>query len=254
MHQPTLRVLQILEAVSNDSREKRLSEISRDLNIPKSTLLPILQTLCQQRYLTQDDVGRYQPGTALFTLSAGFSDSFPILKYVHHQLELLVNTLGETCYFGILDGNEVLYLDKVDSRQPIRMLTSIGRRLPAYATGIGKALLIGKTPDQLRELYPDGLTPLTEKTLTNPDQLHAQLLRAAYDGYTWEIEESTPHVRCFAVPIRKSGKIVAAISVSIPLFRFAYDQKDVIIHTLMDAASAMGKTIENTNAHFGDTF
>jgi len=254
MHQPTLRVLQILEAVTADGKEKRLSEFSRDLNIPKSTLLPILQTLCRQRYLVQDDVGRYQPGTALFSLGAGFSDCFPVLKYVHQQLELLVNALGETCYFGILDGSDVLYLDKVDSSQPLRMLTNIGKKLPAYATGIGKALLIGKSAEELKALYPDGFTPLTDKTITDPEILHAQLIRGEFDGYTWEIEESTPHVRCFAVPIRKFGKIVAAISVSIPLFRFQHEQKDTIIHTLLDTASAMSKTIENTNAHFGETF
>ena len=254
MHQPTLRVLQILEAVTADGKEKRLSEFSRDLNIPKSTLLPILQTLCRQRYLVQDDVGRYQPGTALFSLGAGFSDCFPVLKYVHQQLELLVNALGETCYFGILDGSDVLYLDKVDSSQPLRMLTSIGRKLPAYATGIGKALLIGKNIDQLSALYPNGLAPLTENTITDPEILHTQLIRAEFDGYTWEIEESTPHVRCFAVPIRKYGQIVAAISVSIPLFRFQPEQRDSIVNALLDAASVIGKTVENTNAHFGESF
>ena len=254
MHQPTLRVLQILETVASTNKEIRLSEFSRRLDIPKSTLLPILQTLCQQRYLVQDDVGRYQAGTALFSLGAGFSDSFPILKYVHQQLEFLVNTLGETCYFGILDGNCVLYLDKVDSPQPLRMLTSIGKKLPAYSTGIGKALLIGKTEDQLRQLYPEGLQPLTDRTITDFRQLADQLNQAMTDGYAWEIEESTPHVRCFAVPVWKFGKAVAAVSVSIPLFRYSEQNRDKLICALQDTVSSLSKTIENTNAHLGESF
>lgn len=254
MHQPTLRVLQILETIASTGKEIRLSEFSRLLDIPKSTLLPILQTLCQQRYLVQDDVGRYQAGTALLSLGAGFSDSFPILKYVHQQLEVLVNTLGETCYFGILDGNSVLYLDKVDSPQPLRMLTSIGKKLPAYATGIGKALLSGKTELQLHQLYPDGLQPLTDNTITDFQILAAQLRQAIADGYTWEIEESTPHVRCFAVPVWKFGKPVAAVSVSIPLFRYCESNREKIIYTLQETASSLSQTIENTNAHLGESF
>lgn len=253
MHQPTMRVLQILELIAKNGKEKRLSDISRELGIPKSTLLPILQTLCHEHYLSQDDVGRYQAGTALFSLSAGISDSFPILKYIHAQLESLVRTIGETCYFGIPDGGDVLYLDKVDSPQPLRMLTSIGHKLPAYATGIGKALLTGMSEDDLMAIYPDGLKPLTQKTITDPSILAEQLGQAVIDGFTWEIEESTPHVRCFAVPVRKYGQIIAAISVSIPIFRYQQESKSAILHSLKSTAAGLGVTFENTNAHFGNT-
>jgi len=254
MHQPTLRVLRILELVTGSSKGLRLSEFSRELDIPKSTLLPILQTLCAQRYLTQDDAGRYVPGTALFTIGAGFSRSFPVLEYVHGQLQQLVNILDETCYFGTLDGGSVLYLDKVDSTQPLRMLTSIGHKLPAYATGIGKSLLMELSDEELTQLYPDGLKPLTQHTITDISALRQQLLSARLDGYTWEIEESTQHARCFAVPIRKFNKIVAAISVTIPLFRFAESERETVIRSLQETANQIGRTFEDTNAHFGDSF
>ena len=254
MHQPTLRVLRILVLVAGNEKSLRLSDFSRELNIPKSTLLPILQTLCAERYLSQDDAGRYTPGNALFSISVGFSNSFPVLKYVHEQLSALVGILDETCYFGTLDNGSVLYLDKVDSTQPLRMLTSIGHRLPAYATGIGKSLLMDKTEAELSEIYPDGLSALTDQTVKDIPSLYHQLTQARLEGYTWEIEESTKHVRCFAAPIRKHGNIVAAISVTVPLFRYDPQSMPQLIRTLQTTAAQIGRTFEETNAHFGDSF
>lgn len=254
MHQPTLRVLQVLQSIASEGNGKRLTDLSRELDIPKSTLLPILQTLCAQQYLTQDESGRYGAGTSLFSLGAAFAGKFPILPYVHQVLESLVQQLGETCYFGVLDGGHVLYLEKADSPQPLRMLTTVGRRLPAYATGIGKALLMETDPIQLTRLYPEPLVPLTEHTITDLTQLSIQLRLARLDGYAWESEESTPHVRCFAVPIRKHGVIIAAISVTIPLFRYDEGQKELILEKLKAASKQIQLTIEQTNAHFTDIF
>lgn len=254
MHQPTLRVLQVLEQVARDGSGQRLADLSCVLQIPKSTLLPILQTLCQHKYLSQDDLGRYLPGTSLFSLGTAFSDGFPVLQYIREQLQLLVDELGETCFFGVLDEGLVLYLEKVESTQPLRMLTSVGRRLPAYATGIGKALLCDLDEAQLRQLYPTGLAPLTEHTITDVSQLHQQLLQVRQEGYAWESEESTPHVRCFAVPVRKHGVTVAAVSVTIPLFRYQEEDRPRILSTIQAVAAQMGTTLEQTNAHFGDLF
>ena len=254
MHQPTLRVLQILELIASDSGGRRLADLSRDLQIAKSTLVPILQTLCQQHYLSQNEAGQYQAGTALFRMGAAFAGKFPVLEYVHSQLETLVAQLGETCYFGVLDDGHVLYLEKADSPQPLRMLTAVGRRLPAYATGIGKALLSDLPEETVRRLYANGLEPLTEHTVTDMAALIAQLAQTRRNGYAWEVEESTPHVRCFAVPVRKFGTIVAAVSISIPLFRYEEGQRAQIISQLQAAAAQMQKTFEQTDAHFTDIF
>ena len=254
MHQPTLRVLQVLQRISQDGSGLRLADLSCDLDIPKSTLLPIMQTLVQNKYLSQDDMGRYLPGTSLFVLGTAFSGSFPVLRFVQEQLQQLVKDLDETCYFGVLEAGQVLYLEKAESSQPLRMLTATGRRLPAYATGIGKALLCDLDAQQLQQLYPNGLSPLTEHTVTDFDALQAQLMEARLENCAWECEESTPHVRCFAVPVRKHGAIVAAISVTIPLFRYQEENRSQIIRTIQTAAAQMSTVFEQTNAHFGDLF
>lgn len=254
MHQPTERVLRVLNLITESGGGKRLVDFSRELGIPKSTLLPILLTLCQRRYLYQDDVGRYYADAALFSLGAAFSGCFPVLGYIHGELEKLVQSLEETCYFGVLEDGMVLYLEKVESPQPLRMLTAAGRKLPAYATSLGKMLLAGKTEEELRALYPQGLAPLTEYTVTDFGVLAQQTAQALVNGYGWELEESTRHIRCFAVPVYKRGKIIAAISVAIPLFRYEQGQDEKILQTLRAAADQISRTIEDTDAHFGDVF
>lgn len=254
MHQPTERVLGVLKLITDSGGGKRLADFSRELGIPKSTLLPILLTLCKRRYLYQDDSGKYYADTALFTLGTTFAGCFPVLGYVQKELDDLVEKLGETCYFGVLQDGMVLYLDKVESPHPLRMLTSAGRQLPAYATGNGKALLAGKSRQELEEMYPGGLVPLTEFTVTDFGELEKQTRAILKDGYAWEVEESTRHIRCFAVPIRKHGKVIAAISVAIPLFRYEEASKEQIIQILQATAAQVGRTIEQTDAHFGDIF
>ena len=148
----------------------------------------------------------------------------------------------------------MLYLDKVESPQPLRMLTSTGRKLPAYATSIGKALLLQKSYEDLCQMYPAELVPLTSRTIKELSVLYAQLQESLRNGYTWEVEESTEHIRCFAVPILKNDKIIASISVAIPLFRYRDKDQQQYISTLQKHAKQISKVFEQTDAHFGEIF
>lgn len=246
MHKPTLRVLQILELLSTAGQPMRLADISRTLDIPKSTLLPILQTMTQSRYLTRDSSDRYSLGIAMVGAAAAAGKLHSPAKCIKACLKELVEEFSETCYYGVLEGNRVLYLEKVDSPQPLRMLTAIGHRLPAYATGLGKALLTDHTLSQLEQLYPEGLTPLTEHTIRDIPSLALQLRQAKEDGYAWEIEESTDHIRCFAVPVRKNQKIVGAVSMAIPLFRYREEVREAIISALLSTANRLGTLLQQT--------
>lgn len=244
MHKPTQRVLQILELLGTEDKPLRLAQISRALDIPKSTLLPILQTMTQSQYLAKDGADCYCLGVALHSAAAAAGRRYSPAKWIKACLRELVEEFQETCYYGVLDGSRVLYLEKVESPQPLGMLTTIGHRLPAYATGIGKALLTDHGPGQLKELYPDGLAPLTEKTVSNIQALSWQLEEAKKDGYAWEIEESTDHIRCFAVPVRIQGKITGAISMAIPLFRYQEEKKEEIIAALQKNAAYLGNLLQ----------
>ena len=236
MHNPTLRVLQVLELLCKSGGPLRLSDISRELDIPKSTLLPILQTMAQQRYVEKDHSERYTPGFALLDICAAAKSVFSPEEHIKSNLKNLVEAFEETCYYGVLEEGKVLYLEKIDSPQPLRMLTAIGHRLPAYATGIGKALLMDKSFEQLKALYGDKLPPLTANTLKDVKSLYRQLQQAGELGFTWEAEESTEHIRCFAVPVRKDGEITGAVSIAIPVFRYKPEKQQDIINALKNTA------------------
>ena len=244
MHKPTLRVLQILELLSGAGEPQRLADISRTLDIPKSTLLPILQTMTENRYLARDASDRYCLGMAILGAAAAAGKLHGPAKCIKACLKELVEEFDETCYYGVLDGNQVLYVEKMESRQPLRMLTAIGHKLPAYATGIGKALLTDHTRPQLEAMYPKGLTPLTKKTVGDFSALAAQLAQAKADGYAWEIEESTEHIRCFAVPVRKNGSIIGAVSMAIPLFRYRQEKQKEIVAALQSTAHRLGELLQ----------
>lgn len=246
VHNPTMRVLQILSLVSGSSQGMRLSDISRILDIPKSTLLPILQTMVQSRYLFKDETDRYSPGIAMTAMSASSGNELSSTQQIRRCLEQLVDRFRETCYFGVLEKGQVFYLEKVESPNPLRMLTSTGHRLPAYATGLGKALLLDKTETEIRKLYPEGLRPLTENTVADIPSLMKQLEEAKFGGYTWEVQESTEHIRCFGVPVRIRGKIEGAISIAIPLFRYDPAEKEALVQALQESAKILEMILQKT--------
>lgn len=236
MHNPTLRVLEVLNLLCGKPEPMRLSQISRELNMPKSTLVPILQTLVSEQYISKDTSEQYYPGYALLKLGAAAGSVHSASGQIREELEKLAKQYDETCYYGVPEDGWVRYVEKVDSTQPLRMLTTIGHRLPAYATGIGKALLIDKTPEQLWQLYPDGLKPMTEHTVADMETLCRQLQKARELGYAWEVEESTEHIRCFGVPVRKNGETVGAVSIAVPVFRYREDRKSAIVSALQETA------------------
>ena len=245
MHKPTERVLRIIEKTLASEKGVRLSEYSKELEIPKGTLFPILSELCERGYLKKNnDV--FFVGTELYALSSMLYGSFSPRSFIREELRSLSVKFKETCYFGVLDGGNVHYLDKADSPNPLRMLTSVGQRLPAYATGVGKALLLNLSESEIRNLYSEGLKPLTPNTITDIDRLTEELKCARDVGYVTEIEESTEYIRCVGVPVMKDKKCIGALSVAIPVFRYNEDLLNMYVSLLKASASRISSMIKKT--------
>ena len=233
LHKPTLRALSVLELVSSSEHKYTLSEISRTLNIPISTLSPILYTLREQKYLGFDEEAQsYYLGMRLFEIGSRIQGSSTYQKIINIMSDV-VDACGETCHFGILDRGDVLYLAKVDAKQPIRLFSTIGKRLPAYGTAIGKALLKGYSLEDLKQLYPEGLKPLTTNTITDFQKLYDQI--HGNDILLYENEESNESIRCIAVPIYRNGTVVAACSVAVPIYRYSREKQSDIETALKTA-------------------
>ncbi|WP_158096441.1 IclR family transcriptional regulator [Allofournierella sp. CML151] len=238
-HRSTSRVLDILELVSSEGTDGfTLSEIASRLNAPKSSLFPIIHTLHARRFLELNPAtGRYCIGLAAFTVGVVFSNKHTLLEHIHNEMRQVTEGCGEICQMGVADRGKVLYVAKVESPNAIRLISSVGKRLPLYSTSLGKALLMCWSDDQIRALYPDSshMPAITANTVTDPDTLIEQLHQMRKAGYASECGESDENIRCVAVPLVANGQVMAALSVSAPLFRFDEERQALALEKLFCA-------------------
>lgn len=247
-----MRVLNLLEIISRNPHRYTLSDLSVNLSIPKSTLSPILRTLLEKNYLSADSMHRYSIGLAAGKLGQEFIEQVPFPGEAEKILSAITAACKEACHFGILSGGDILYLRKINSPQPIRMISSVGATLPAYSTAVGKALLMDLTYEELRSIYPEGLQAVTENTITDLDVLYRELVNARKEGFTYEIEESNAFIRCIGTPVRKNGKCAAAISVAVPTFRYNEEKADQIRSLLKSSSENLGNLLSVMDIHLED--
>lgn len=248
LHKPTMRVISVLDVIAHNSGKFTLSEISQQLSIPVSTLFPIVRTLRESQYITLDAASQtYSLGLKLFEIGSRFIQDSWGYDHIVEAMKTIVEQCGEATHFAVLDQGNVLYLAKVDSTLPIRMYAAPGRRLPAYGTAVGKALLRDYTRQELEAVYPEGLKPLTANTITSFALLYEQLQKIKTDGFAYEIEESTESVRCIAVPILRGGRVAAALSVAIPVFRYSEEKARLIERALLEAARHVANLVVYMN-------
>lgn len=233
-HRSTQRALDILVLLSQGEKPAySLAEIAVELEAPKSSLLPILQTLAMNDFLNYHAASAsYSMGIKAFETGMSFLRSNNAFANIQTELQKIVNICSETCNVAQLNGNEVCCLFKVDSPEPIRMFSAPGKRMPAHATALGKALLSEKSMDDLKQLFPDGLKKVTDNTITDIDILYEQLQEIKRTGVAHECEEIQPMIRCIAVPVKISNYPAYAISISLPVFRYTEEKEALIMDTL----------------------
>lgn len=235
-HRSTSRVLDILELLAQTRTGCTMAEISRHLQAPKSSLFPILHTMVDRGYLRLDGASQcYLIGQQAFLTGSAYENTKPVYDYINGLMEGIVRECQETCHLGILTEGSILYIAKKESPNPIMLRSHIGQRLPAYCTGIGKALLSGHNRKEIAALYPGPLERYTENTLTDREDLLQELQEARQNGFAYEHSELTEGVCCVAVPLCSRGKVIAALSVSVPEFR-ATDEALSRIKELLSAS------------------
>lgn len=211
----------VLKAFTPHRREWGVSDLARELDIAKSTAHRLLATLTDESLLEQDPrTGRYRLGLAAFDMAAA-AQSSDLHEAVLSPMTELRNRTGETVQVAVLDGREVVYVERLDSPNTLRLFMEIGRRNSAHSTGCGKALLAFAPPDQLDRLL-DGwrLDAKTPHTITTAGHLRADLAEVRQRGYAVNRGESEVGVISIAAPIRDaSTRCVAAISVAGPAER-----------------------------------
>jgi DNA-binding IclR family transcriptional regulator len=212
--------IRIVNCLSLDGRALGISEIADSLGMNVSTVHHIAATLCAEGVLMQNRSRKYRLGSKVLEWGGSAMQQQEAIPVAAPHMRHLAQTMNETCHLALLDGCEVVYIAKIESKQSVRIATSIGSRKEAYCTALGKALLAFQPPAALEGLARAGLAPRTPSTITSMERLASELRRVRREGYAVDDEEYEEGLFCVAAPIYDyTGQVALALSLSGPSFR-----------------------------------
>jgi IclR family KDG regulon transcriptional repressor len=217
-----------LDVLNLFKEHERLSftEILDALKYNKSTLFRVLHTLEQNKYLARDKHGRYELGMSVFILGNQVSQANKLKKVAYPYLKELSQRNNQTIHLNILDGLDVVVLDKFDPPNNIKMMSRIGGVVPAHCTGQGKTLLAYSDRSLVEMIInKHGMTRYTPNTIMTLDGLFQELQQIRERGYSVDRAEHEKHICCVSVPILNSdNRIEAAISMTGLTMEYPDDQ------------------------------
>ncbi|HEV2376293.1 MAG TPA: IclR family transcriptional regulator [Streptosporangiaceae bacterium] len=235
-----VRTIELLEFFGRTQTKRSLGEIHARLNYPKSSLYVLLQTLIQLGWVETDQTGLlYGLGARALLVGSAYLDGDEMVKLAGAAMDRLARETTETVHLARLDRTDVVYLASRESEHYLRPFSRVGRRLPAHSTALGKALLAERSDDELRELLPEQLEALTERTCTSRDALLEDLASTRRRGYATEREENTLGLSCFGVALRTRTPPTDALSCSIPVARLNPARAKSIAASLRAARDAI---------------
>jgi IclR family transcriptional regulator, KDG regulon repressor len=233
------KAIDILRLFTYESPELSLSEISGHIDLHKSSILRTLATLMESGMIEKErETGKYRLGLFVLELAGRVLHRYDFREQARPFLQHLADKTGEIVHLSILDGPEIVYLDKRGLEQPLTVATRIWDRHPAHCSAMGKALLSGLARDEVIEILGNGpYEKMTPHTVTDPEILLEILEWVRKDGYAVDYEEAFPGIRCVAAPIEgREGEILAAISVTVPKTRMDEERTMELCHLMKDTA------------------
>jgi len=241
----TLRAVGVLEALVAAERPASLAELTATSRLPKPTLYRMLAMLEAANLVAREPgARRYAPGPRLAALGRNVMLNGSLRTERRVILARLVEEIGETCNFTMLDGGAVVYLERVEAAWPLRMILSSGSRVPLHCTASGK-LLLALLPKAARARLTAqlSLTRYTAATITDPRRLAVELARIRAQRYATDNEEFHAGLVCVAVPVADAGKrVCAAVAVHAPVSRMPLRRALEHLPGLRRAAGAMATT------------
>jgi len=240
------KTFSILEILFQHGSAMNMTEISEKLGFYPSTTHRILDTLKHWGYVEQDShTQKYQLGLKVLELGMAKFHQIDLVREAIPYLKELVNQCNETVHLGVLEEGEVLYIAKEESSQTIRMCSYVGKRAPLYCTALGKVLLAYLPAEERKKILCKKVLPrLTEKTITDKSELEKELDKVKKQGFALDREENEKDVRCISAPIKNyQGKIIAAISVSGPVYRIDINKQNHLKEALLQISKKISKRL-----------
>lgn len=246
-----LKPLGLLEAVAGAPHPATLAELSASMNVPKPTMHRWLGSLETAGLVQRTPDGRrYELAARASKLALSILSNKPAGAVRHEILKRVVQKVGESCNLTVLDGTEVNYLDRVESKWPLRITFQQGSKVPAYCSASGKLFLALLQPAKrdliLRDLK---LEPQTANTIVDKPVLLNELREIRQQGYALDREEYLAGLICLAVPIfQKKGRLracVAALAIQAPVTRLSHPESLTRLPVLQEAAEALAATLND---------
>lgn len=241
MVQSVERAFSILHAISG--RSEGLTAIAGRVQLPKSTVSRMLSTLEEVGAVERLDGPRWRVGPSVASLAGTAAPERSLVAAARPHLRALVEDLGEAAGLSLPDGYEILYVDQVESVQPVQVRDWTGTRAPLHSVPSGLVLLADWPAEALEAYVAHGLARLTPRTIHTAAALRARLAEALAEGAAWGREEFAEGITSVAAPVRNAaGRPVAAIHVHGPSYRFPTSgREDEIAARVIDAAEAVGR-------------
>jgi beta-ketoadipate pathway transcriptional regulators, PcaR/PcaU/PobR family len=209
------RVFAVIKAFDEDHPEMTLADIARITGLDRGAARRFLLTLVDLGYVAQN--GRmFSLRPRILELGYAYLSSLSLPEIALPVMEDLVRRVGESCALSVLDDTDVVFVARVPTRRFLSVSINVGARFPAHTSSMGRVLLAGQ-PDDWLDRYLETVSPehLTDKTVTDPQELRRTLMQVREQGWALLDQELAEGVRSLAVPLRdKSGKVVAALNVS----------------------------------------
>ena len=238
------RALDILELLAVEKKGLGVTEIGHRTGLHKSTVHRLLSALGERGYIEKNaDYGTYQLGMNVVEISSIHLNSIELKTEAAPYLRTLASESTQPVHLATLVGDEVIYIEKVETVNTIRMYSQIGKRVPIHCSAVGKALMTGLLDTEIKaRLSNKGLENYTANTLTDAQEILAQVRKARNTGWTVDDEEHEAGIRCIAAPIYDyRGKVIAAVSTSGPLTIISHDKDEEISQYVQKAAKGISK-------------
>ena len=235
--------LLILEALARSPAGRGVSELSRELDLTKSNTFRLLQTLSALGYVRNSDARLYSATMKVWQIGQAVVENLPLAEIAAPQLRMLSKETGEAVYLAVPSGLSVVYVDKIESTQPIQSFTPKGGSAPMHCVATGKALLAASY-DRLRDQIRDHLIRYTDKTITSIKRLDTDMAATQERGYAIDEGEYRDRIHSFGAAVRlPNGDPIAAIGVSAPDVNLPDGRSDEIGALVLRAATDLARSL-----------
>lgn len=220
------RALAVLCTLAAAEEPVGISDIARRTGVSKSTVHLSLTTMKALGFVEQDLAsGRYVLGLAAAQLGAAALGQSRLIAAVAGPMKDLADRSREAVSLGVRSGSEVVFIKRFETSHVLRTSIKEGTRMPLHASASGKCILLGLTPEQIHDLYPDEVLPeQASNTLVGRTELLAEIEEVRARGYATSHDEFLDGVSGAAVPVRVGGEVVASLSIAGPTARFRADE------------------------------